>query len=183
MTDSNMFLVYQDGNGNVTLSHRQASGHTMPQVPTDSTVSTTLLEGSGVGNGFMVANFRCDNCTTWKRSQTLDFTSDGTPMIGAWSEGDSLDSTDVDESISKHTGQVRIFSLDLSTAQKSSAGNPFVGTFAVPEEIASGGANETDSDDGNDEGAGVGQYGLLSGSVAVAALLTSLALCESLSRF
>ncbi|KAH8172486.1 cytochrome domain of cellobiose dehydrogenase domain-containing protein [Sarocladium implicatum] len=181
MSDSNMFLIYQDGNGNVTLSHRQASGHTMPTVPSDSSVTTTLLAGSGVSDGFMVANFRCDNCTTWKRTESLTLTSDGTPMIGAWSEGESLDSTDVDESISKHTGQVRMFSFDLSAAQKSTAGNPFVGNFSVPEEIASGGANNTDSgDDGDDEGAGAGQFTLLSGSVAVAAIMTSLSLYDFL---
>lgn len=178
MADSNMFIVYQDGNGNVTLSHRQASGRTMPQVPTDTDVTTTLLAGSGVRNGFMIANFRCDNCTTWKSSQTLDFTSTGTSMIGAWQQGDSLDSTDVDESIGKHTGSPRAFSFDLSAAQKSSAGNPFIGAFAVPEEVANGGANNTDEDDGDDddEGAAAGRSGLLSGSVAIAAVLTAMSL-------
>src|SRR6478609_1861846 len=33
MADSNIFVIYQDGKGNVTLSNRQTSGHTMPQVP------------------------------------------------------------------------------------------------------------------------------------------------------
>jgi hypothetical protein len=175
MVDSNMFIIYQDGNGNVTLSHRQASGHTMPTVPANSNVQTTLLAGSGVSNGFMTANFRCDNCTTWKQTESLTFTSSGTPMVGAWREGESLDSTDVEETFGVHTGNIRSFTFDLSSAQKSTAGNPFVGQFSAPAE-ASGGANNTDSGDDDAEDAGVGKFSFLSGSVAVAAIVTVLSL-------
>ena len=179
MADSNMFLVYQDGNGNVTLSHRQASGHTMPQVPADSSVTTTLLPGTGVSDGFMVANFRCDNCTTWKNGESLDLTSAGTPMIGAWHEGDPLDSTDVEERIEKHTGSPRIFSLDLSTAVKATAGNPFVDEFAVPDEIDNGGTGDGTGSgdaegDADGESAGVGKFSLASGSLAAAAMMMGL---------
>lgn len=52
-----MFIVYTDGSGNVTLSPRLGTGHTMPQFNSDAQVS--LLEGSGVSNGKMVANVRC----------------------------------------------------------------------------------------------------------------------------
>lgn len=180
MADANMFIMYQDGNGNVTLSHRQASGYTMPQVPADSPVTTTLLPGSGVSDGFMVANFRCDNCTTWKGGESLDFSSAGTPMVGAWQEGDSLDSTDVEARISKHTGSPRIFSLDLSTAIKSTAGNPFVDEFAVPEEATDGGSEDADAEDdaegGDGESAGVGKFSLVSGSVAAAAMMMGFSL-------
>ncbi|KAL2205170.1 CBD9-like protein [Sarocladium strictum] len=168
MADSNMFLIYQDGNGNVTLSHRQASGRVPPTVPANDVVTMTLLEGSGVSDGFMVANFRCDNCTTWKQSESLDFTSEGTPMVGAWSEGDSLDSTDVEESIGKHTGSVRSFAFNLTAAQKSTAGNPFVGANAVPAEISGGGAANGTDEDGDDEGAASGRYAFLSTGVAAA---------------
>jgi hypothetical protein len=177
MADSNMFIIYQDGNGNVTLSHRQASGRTMPQVPADSPVTTTLLPGTGVSDGFMVANFRCNNCTTWKTGESLDFTSAGTPMIGAWQEGDPLDSTDVEATIGKHTGSPRIFSLDLSTAIKATAGSPFVDQFAVPDEIDNGGSADGDADDGttggdtDGESAGVGKSSLASGSFAAAIMM------------
>ncbi|KAG9253651.1 uncharacterized protein F5Z01DRAFT_151873 [Emericellopsis atlantica] len=175
MADANMFIIYQDGNGNVTLSHRQASGHTMPQVPADSSVTTTLLPGTGVSDGFMVANFRCTNCTTWKSGESLDFTSAGTPMIGAWQEGDPLDSTDVEEKIGQHTGSPRIFSLDLSTAIKSTAGNPFVDQFAVPEGASNSSSADGDSGDdttgGDGESAGVGKFSLVSGGVAAAIMM------------
>ncbi|KAK0391525.1 hypothetical protein NLU13_1025 [Sarocladium strictum] len=175
MSDANMFLIYQDGNGNVTVSHRQATGHTMPTVPANDNVQITLLPGSGVQNNFMVANFRCDNCTTWKQSQSLNLTAAGTPMVGAWREGDALDSTDVEEAIGVHTGNVRMFSFDLSTAQKSTPGNPFVGQFAAPAELSVGGANNT-NDASDDEGAAVGQFSFLPSGVVAAAIVTGLSL-------
>lgn len=96
-------------------------------------------------------------------------------MVGAWSEGEPLDSTDVDESISKHTGSVRSFAFNLTAAQKSTAGNPFVGANAVPAEISGGGAaNNTDNDD--DEGAASDKYAFLSTGVAAAVLMTGLSL-------
>lgn len=58
MTGANIFVVYTAGNGNVTVSPRLGSGHVMPQFNSDAQV--TLLEGSGVSNGKMVANVRCE---------------------------------------------------------------------------------------------------------------------------
>lgn len=183
MADSNIFVIYQDGKGNVTLSNRQTTGHTMPQVPENGGAKTQLLAGSGVSNGIMVANFRCDNCGSWKQNEALDFSAKGTPMIGAWQQGDSLDSTDVDARIGKHTGSPRIFSLDLSKAQVSTAGNPFVGDHAIPAPLSE---NTTEAGgDGGDAGgnggsAGVGRSALLSSSVVLAVLFSSLSLCKYL---
>jgi hypothetical protein len=59
MAGSKMLIVYQSANGqNVTLSGRSGSGHVMPQA--DDSVKATLLEGSGIVNGQMVANIRCE---------------------------------------------------------------------------------------------------------------------------
>lgn len=60
MSGANIFVVYTAGNGNVTISPRLGTGHTMPQLNSDAKV--TLLEGSGVSNGKMVANVRCEYC-------------------------------------------------------------------------------------------------------------------------
>lgn len=57
MSGANIFVVYTSGNGNVTLSPRLGTGHVMPQF--NSNAQVTLLEGSGVSNGKMVANVRC----------------------------------------------------------------------------------------------------------------------------
>ncbi len=59
MSGSTIFVMYQDGNGNVTISGRKASGQSEPKV--DSTIQggLELLEGSGVSGGNMIANVRC----------------------------------------------------------------------------------------------------------------------------
>jgi len=58
MAGSNIFVVYTSGDGNVTLSPRLASGYTQPDYNGDAQV--TLLEGSGVSNGKMIANVKCE---------------------------------------------------------------------------------------------------------------------------
>jgi hypothetical protein len=46
MTDTDMFVMYTNGNGNVTLSPRYSKGHSQPQFDGDFDVE--LLSGSGV---------------------------------------------------------------------------------------------------------------------------------------
>lgn len=59
MAGSNMFVVYASTDGNnVTLSPRSASGYNMPTLNSDTQVE--LLEGSGVANGIMTANVKCE---------------------------------------------------------------------------------------------------------------------------
>lgn len=58
MSGSNMFILYTDASGtNVTLSPRLGTGHVMPNY--NSAADITLLDGTGVSNGMMTANFRC----------------------------------------------------------------------------------------------------------------------------
>lgn len=59
MAGSNMFLVYTNSGGtNVTLSPRTANGHNTPTL--NGNAQVTLLEGSGVANGLMTANVKCE---------------------------------------------------------------------------------------------------------------------------
>ena len=59
MSGSNMFVVYTSADGkNVTLSPRSSSGYDMPTLNSD--VQVELLEGSGVSNGIMTANVKCE---------------------------------------------------------------------------------------------------------------------------
>lgn len=123
MSGSNMFVVYADGNGNVTLSPRLGTGHVMPQY--DSSAQVTLLAGSGVGSdGSLVANVRCDSCSSWSGG-SMSFTSSSTSWIYASKSGNALDSTDTSESISQHD-QDTSFSLDLTQGTGGSSANPFV---------------------------------------------------------
>ena len=58
MVGSNIFVVYTSKDGkNVTLSPRLATRYDEPQFNRDAQV--TLLEGSGVSGGRMIANVRC----------------------------------------------------------------------------------------------------------------------------
>jgi len=59
MPNSNIFVVYTSGSGNnVTLSPRSTTSY-QPPSPNDA-AQVTLLEGSGVSNGVMTANVRCE---------------------------------------------------------------------------------------------------------------------------
>lgn len=58
MSGAQMFVVYTSASGdNVTVSPRLGSGHSTPRFNSDAQV--TLLDGSGVSNGQMTANFKC----------------------------------------------------------------------------------------------------------------------------
>jgi hypothetical protein len=58
MSGSSMLVIYQSSSGqNVTLSPRSGSGHVMPGV--DSSAKVSLMDGSGISGGQMIANIRC----------------------------------------------------------------------------------------------------------------------------
>ncbi|KAK2612407.1 hypothetical protein QQS21_001511 [Conoideocrella luteorostrata] len=118
MRGSSMFVVYQDGNNNVTLSTRGGQGHVMPQHASRTNVE--LLEGSGIVNGSMVANVRCSGCAD------IDFSS-SSPWISAWKRGASLASSSPSRSISYHDGHAE-FSVNLQQANINSDSNPFLST-------------------------------------------------------
>lgn len=59
MAGSNLFVIYADEQGtNVTLSPRLGTGEVMPME--DMTAEVELQEGSGVGDGRMTANIKCE---------------------------------------------------------------------------------------------------------------------------
>jgi hypothetical protein len=59
MAGANYFIVYTSSSGtNVTLSPRLSGGQEMPTYSSASDV--TLLEGSGVADGIMTANIKCE---------------------------------------------------------------------------------------------------------------------------
>ena len=58
MIGANIFVIYSDPTGqNVTLSPRLGVAYKMPKYNPHAEVS--LLEGSGITNGTMTANFKC----------------------------------------------------------------------------------------------------------------------------
>lgn len=153
MPDSNMFIMYQDGKGNVTLSTRPGANHVMPTFKARSDVE--LLAGSGVVGGNMVANVRCGNCTN------LDFSGQSN-WISAWKSGDALDSTNPAAIISQHDSMT-LFQVNLGKASISSDSNPFSGSSASNSGSSSGNNSGSSSGDGDGDSDGNGNGGAVSG--------------------
>lgn len=60
MAGATIFMMYADGNGNVTISAREGGqGHVEPQFNSSLMAGVTLLEGSGITGGIMRANIKC----------------------------------------------------------------------------------------------------------------------------
>ncbi|KAL7821701.1 iron reductase domain protein [Trichoderma aethiopicum] len=145
MVGSQMFIMYQDGKGNVTLSTRPGANHVMPTYKARSDVE--LLAGSGVVDGNMVANVRCGNCTN------LDLTGKSS-WISAWKSGDSLDSTNPAAAITQHDGMTQ-FQVNLAQASISSDANPFDGSKSDSSNDGDGsGSNSADSSGDDSDGDG-----------------------------
>lgn len=123
MSGSNMFVVYTDGNNNVTVSPRLGTGHNMPQYNSDADI--TVLDGSGVqSDGSLVANVRCDSCLSWSGG-SMSPTDSSSSWIWAYDGGSALDTTSTSASIQQHSN-TGSFNLDLTQGTGGSSANPFV---------------------------------------------------------
>jgi hypothetical protein len=123
MSGANMFVVYADGTGNVTVSPRLGTGHVEPDFNSDARI--TVLEGSGVqSNGGLTANIRCDTCLSWSGG-SMSATDSSSRWIYAHLSGSALDSTDTSADISQHSDQ-QAFTLDLTQGTGGSSANPFI---------------------------------------------------------
>lgn len=152
MSGSNIFLMYQDGGGNVTLSPRQAGGYTMPVLDTSNNAARlTLLAGSGVSadGSTMTANVACANCQSWNGGE-MSLASTGAPWISAWKQGSSLATTNRAAIIQVHDGHSQ-FRVDLTQATISSDSNPFTTTRSGGSG-ASGGGGGSGSGSGSSNG-------------------------------
>ncbi|KAK4193314.1 hypothetical protein QBC35DRAFT_511231 [Podospora australis] len=152
MSGSNIFVVYQDGNGNVTVSPRLGTGNTQPQWDQSSTAAQlTLLAGSGVEGNTMTANVACANCQSWNGgSMSLKGTS--VPWIAAWRSGSSLATTNKGASISQHGSRDHTsVNIDMTSATVSSDSNPFL-TAASTDGSGTGTGTGTGSGSGSGTG-------------------------------
>lgn len=160
MTGSNIFVIYQDGNGNLTVSARSGRGRTQPQAQTDTQLQ--LLAGSGVSGGIMTANILCSNCQTWSGG-SMSLSSQSTDWIAAWKEGDPINSQSTSANIQKHGGTDG-FTFDLTQAVLAADVNPFIAGGAAP---PNGGDNNSNGNAGNNGNAGAGNGGNDSGTSGV----------------
>jgi len=157
MSGSNIFLVYQDGKGNVTLSPRLARGYSMPTLDTSSSAARlTLLGGSGVSDdgSTMTANVACSNCQSWSGG-SMSLKSTGAGWIGAWKEGSALATTDRDAGIAQHDSHTQ-FRVDLTRATINSDSNPFFTTRTAGGGSDSGSGSGSDTNSGSGSGSGSG---------------------------
>ncbi|KAL4993323.1 hypothetical protein BDV10DRAFT_199707 [Aspergillus recurvatus] len=113
MAGADIFVLYSSSSDNVTISPRLGTGHVPPRYNRDAHLS--LLGGSGVQNGVMTANVRCDTCNY----------SASSSWIFAYKRGASLgsDSPEADISIHDDFGSTNVA---LSNAV-STMDNPFLG--------------------------------------------------------
>ncbi|KAJ3568855.1 hypothetical protein NPX13_g6278 [Xylaria arbuscula] len=126
MKGANIFVMYADGNGNVTVSPRYGVGHQEPEHQTDTKLE--LLAGSGIieNGNTMLANVRCSNCESWS-SGSLSLTDSSANFIAAWKKGNALDSSSAEAEISYHDSHDQ-FTFNLARATITNDENPFVGT-------------------------------------------------------
>ncbi|KAF3007668.1 hypothetical protein E8E13_009037 [Curvularia kusanoi] len=124
MTNSNMFVMYADGTGNVTVSPRFSQGHRQPQL--DQSLDVELLGGSGIQNGIMTANIRCGNCTR----NGANFAAQSGQWIHARKSGQSMDTTDAQARIMMHDVQDG-FTWTYPDAVGGASANPFATSNTV----------------------------------------------------
>ncbi|KAF2708854.1 iron reductase domain protein [Pleomassaria siparia CBS 279.74] len=161
MKGANIFVVYTSGDGtNVTVSPRLASGYQMPTY--NSAAQFTLLGGSGVSDGKMVANIKCSNCKSWSGG-TADFTaSSGSWIYAAHSTGGPKNSNDQSATIAQHNSNMQTaFTWSYSNVKGGSSVNPFVEAA-----VSNGGGSAPTSSPNSGNGNGFGFAPVLSGSQA-----------------
>ncbi|GKZ25180.1 hypothetical protein AbraIFM66951_001124 [Aspergillus brasiliensis] len=122
MQGANIFIVYASSDGkNVTVSPRLAVEHVMPVY--NSQAQLSVLNGSGISNGVMTANIRCDSCITWPGGSE-DLRSSSSPWVWAVKYGSPLNTDSLAASITIHDAE-GISSIDLQQATGGSSENPF----------------------------------------------------------
>ncbi|KAB5563596.1 hypothetical protein GE09DRAFT_1113060 [Coniochaeta sp. 2T2.1] len=161
MAGSNIFIMYQDGLGNVTLSPRIGPNHQPPTLDTSANAAQlTVLAGSGVSadGNTMTANVACANCESWSGGGQLDLKDAQSSWIGAWRRGNSLATTSRSVSLVQHD-DTAIFEFDLPRAAIATDSNPFTPAASTGGSGGDDSGSDSDSDkpggDSSDDGGGV----------------------------
>ncbi|KAJ5753366.1 Alpha/beta hydrolase fold-3 [Penicillium nucicola] len=136
MEGANIFVAYTSGD-KVTVSPRSGIAEVEPLYNKDARIA--MLNGSGVHDGVITANIRCDSCLKWTGG-TENVNSSSSSWIWAVKFGDSLNSTSLSESITQHDDS-GVVSVDLTKATGGSSENPFADL--APASVTS--ANPSDS--------------------------------------
>ncbi|PQE22204.1 hypothetical protein CJF32_00004588 [Rutstroemia sp. NJR-2017a WRK4] len=128
MTGSNIFFVYANAAGtNVTLAPRLGVGEKQPSM--NATSKVTLLAGSGISKGQMVANVRCSNCNSWEGG-SMNFTDPASHWIWAYRNGPAIASDDPAAPLHIHD-EYGGLKFNLKSAAGGNSANPFL-TYVTP---------------------------------------------------
>lgn len=127
MAGANMFVVYTSGN-TVTVSPRSGVGEIEPLYNKNAQI--TILNGSGVHDGVITANVRCDTCLEWNGG-TENVNSSSSPWIWSIKYGGSLNSVSLSEGITQHDDHGGM-TIDLKKATGGSSVNPFAQMARAP---------------------------------------------------
>lgn len=134
MHGSSMFVVYTSSDI-VTLSPRAGKGHYEPLY--DRHTQASLINGSGVHDGVITANVRCDSCSL-PGGGMVNLTDTFSPWIWAVKYGAPLNTKSVTARIAEHDVYGTFF-VNLTKATGPDSENPFVNldkssiTSAFPE--------------------------------------------------
>ena len=120
----------------MTVSPRQAGGQEMPTY--NSKARITVLEGSGVKNGIMVANIQCSNCISWNGG-SMNLRASSAPFIYGVKSGSPLNSDSKSTSIEQHSDYGDSESWSISQAKGGNDANPFL---TSPGGSSSGGSTD-----------------------------------------
>jgi hypothetical protein len=124
MQGSNIIVVYGSGD-NITVSPRLGGEHVEPLY--NSQAQVLVLAGSGISNGSITANIRCDSCITWPGGHE-DVTNSSSSWIWAVKYGQLLESASVSATITMHD-IYGLASFNLPEATGGNSKNPFLTPF------------------------------------------------------
>lgn len=173
MAGATIFMMYPNGNGNVTISAREGgTGEVEPQFNSSLMAGVTLLEGSGITGGLMRANVKCAMRIPRSGKQrhantkigttcSLDSspTSTKSPWIAAYQPSGSLTSTDESLVLPMHNLDTMFqFTFDLTTATLSSDSNPFTSS-GISSTSGSPSSSTTSSGSSSSTGSNLGGFG------------------------
>lgn len=120
MAGSNIFVVYTSGN-EVTVSPRSGVGQIQPLYNKDAQI--TILNGSGIHDGVITANVRCDTCIQWSGGSE-NVNSSSSSWIWAVKYGQPLSSTSTSEPIAHHDDR-GVVTVNMKQATGGNSENPF----------------------------------------------------------
>ncbi|KAF3940665.1 hypothetical protein ABW19_dt0207261 [Dactylella cylindrospora] len=147
MAGANIFVIYADGSGNVTISPRSGQGNFEPQFNSDAQIE--LLDGSGIVGDEMIANIRCENCLSWSGGE-MEVTDTRSNWIWSVKNGSPLNHPDQSAGINQHD-TYGTFTFDLTRATGGSSSNPFVQSSSPSSTSTATGSTPTSSNGDDDE--------------------------------